>query len=144
MPYQNVRGPFYWPFQGSASFVVPFCYLYVSRLYVFYCLVCSMQPCDHLLAKGWSLDYLVCDVSLCFVNFPYYVYINVWYLIVSIPDLCLLFYLYTKSTFSSFVYEITLFQSVLLVAWVDLQVCFLSVCMLICPSVNIVFTVRYA
>ena len=31
----------------------------------------------------------MCDVCLCFVTFPYGVLSQVWYLIVSIPDLCL-------------------------------------------------------
>ena len=54
------------------------------------------QPCDHLLGKGWPLGLLVCDVFLCFCHFeifPYGVPGQVWYLIVLIPDLCLLLYL---------------------------------------------------
>ena len=46
----------------------PFCYLYVSCLSC--CLVCSLQPCGHLLGKGWPLGSLVCDVFLCFCHFP--------------------------------------------------------------------------
>ena len=34
-------------------------------------LVCSMQPCDHLLGKGGPLGSLVCDVFLCFITLPY-------------------------------------------------------------------------
>ena len=84
---------FYWPFQGGASFGDPFCYLCLSLLYW---LVCSLQLCDHLLGRGgggWPLGSLVCDVFLCFVTFPYGVPDQVWYLIISIPDLCLLPYL---------------------------------------------------
>ena len=55
-----------------------------------YCLVCSLQLCDNLLRKGWPLGYLVWNVFLCFVTFPYGVSGQVWYLIVSIPDLCFL------------------------------------------------------
>ena len=54
------------------------------------CLVCSMQPCDHLLGNDWPLGSLVCCV-LCvsvFVTLAYSVLVKVWYLIVSIPDLC--------------------------------------------------------
>ena len=29
-----------------------------------------LQPCDHLLGKGWALGSLVCDVSLSFCYFP--------------------------------------------------------------------------
>ena len=36
--------------------------IYVLCLPLLYCLVCSLQPCDHLLAKGWSLGTLVCVV----------------------------------------------------------------------------------
>ena len=65
-------------------------------LYVFYvsclscCLVCSLQPCGHLLGKGRALGSFVCDVFLCFCRFPYGFLGQVWYLIVSIPDVCLL------------------------------------------------------
>ena len=35
------------------------------------CLVCSLQPCGHLLEKGLPLGSLVCDVFfLCFSQFP--------------------------------------------------------------------------
>ena len=34
----------------------------VSRLSSLYCFVCSLQPCCHLLGKGWPLDSLVCEV----------------------------------------------------------------------------------
>ena len=64
--------------------------IYVLCLSCF--LVCSLQPCGHLLKKGKPLDPLVCDVFLCFVIFPYCVLGQVWRFIVSIPDLCLLPY----------------------------------------------------
>ena len=44
--------------------------IYVSLLSLLDCLVCSLQPCDHLLGKGWPLGSLVCGVSLCFCHFP--------------------------------------------------------------------------
>ena len=56
-------------------------------------LVCSLQPCGHLLGKGWPLGSLVCYVLLCCVTFPCGVLGQVWYLIVSILDLCPLTYL---------------------------------------------------
>ena len=52
----------------------------------------SRKACDHLLGKGWPLGFLVCGVFLCFVTFPCCVLVQVWYLIVSIPDICLLLY----------------------------------------------------
>ena len=39
--------------------------IYVSRLF---CLVSSLQPCDHLLDNDWPLGSLI---SLCFVTFSY-------------------------------------------------------------------------
>ena len=58
--------------------------IYVSCLSMLCYLVCSVQPCVHLLGKGWPLGSLVCDVFLWFVTFPYGVPGQVWYLIVSI------------------------------------------------------------
>ena len=40
--------------------------------------------------KGWPLDSLVYDVFLCFVTIPHDVLGQVCYMIVLIPDLCLL------------------------------------------------------
>ena len=61
-----------------------FCYL-CSCLSCF--LVCSSQPCGHLLGKSKHLGSLECDVS-CVLT----VLGQLWYLIVSLPDLCLLTY----------------------------------------------------
>ena len=52
-------------------------------------LVCSLQPCSHLLGKGGHLGSLVCDILLCISTFPCGVLGQVWCLIVSIPDLCI-------------------------------------------------------
>ena len=71
----------------------PFCYL--CFMFVFVMLpVCSLQPCNHLLGKGYPLGFLVCCVFLLlfFVTFPYGVPGQVLYLIVLIPDLCLPLY----------------------------------------------------
>ena len=43
--------------------------IYASCLSLLCCLACSLQPCDHLLGKGWPLGSLVCDVFLCFCHF---------------------------------------------------------------------------
>ena len=62
----------------------PFCYL---------CFVSVMLSCLFIAAlwssagKGLHLGYLVCDVILRFVTFPCDALGQVWYLIVSIPDL---------------------------------------------------------
>ena len=41
---------------------------------------------------GYPLGSLVCDVFLCFCHFPMWCPGQLWHLIVSIPDLCLLTY----------------------------------------------------
>ena len=44
--------------------------IYVSRLSLLYCIVCSLQPCYHLLGTGWRLGSLMYGslyVTLCFV-----------------------------------------------------------------------------
>ena len=64
----------------------------ISRLSLLCCLVCPLQPCDHLLGKGSPFGCLVCYVFLCFVTYLNGVSGQVWYLIVSIPDLCLLYF----------------------------------------------------
>ena len=66
--------------------------IYVSCLSLLCCVVHYLQPCDHLVGNGCR----VCDVSCVFVTFPYGAPGHVCYLIVSIPDLCLLLYLYEK------------------------------------------------
>ena len=49
----------------------PFCYLlFVFRVCLSYCLVCSLQACKYLLGKGWPLGSIVYDVFLCFCHFP--------------------------------------------------------------------------
>ena len=43
----------------------------VSHLSLLNCRVCSSQPCDHLLGKGWNIGSHVCVVFLYFVTFTY-------------------------------------------------------------------------
>ena len=74
---------------GGGDFWIIFV-IYVSCLSCF--LVTSLQPCGHLLGKGLSLGSLVCDVYCDFVTFSCGVLGQVWYLIVLIPDRCLLTY----------------------------------------------------
>ena len=76
--------------KGLASWLSCFI-IYVSCLSCF--LVCSLQPCGHQLEKGWPLGSLVYVMFYCvFVIFPCSVLGQTWYLIVSLPDLCLLTY----------------------------------------------------
>ena len=44
--------------------------IWVSCLSLLCCIVCSLQPSDHLLGKGLPPDSLVCAVFLCFCHFP--------------------------------------------------------------------------
>ena len=81
---------FYWPFQGGTSFVDLLCFCSVL------CLLCFVRLClyvlrGHLLGKGWPLgSRLWCLLWVC--HFPIGILGQVWYLIVSIPDLCNLTY----------------------------------------------------
>ena len=74
---------FYWPLQGGASFVFMF-------------RVChALQPCGHMPRKANLLALLYVLFTCVFVTFPRGVLGAVWYLIVSVPDLCLQYILYT-------------------------------------------------
>ena len=78
----------YWPFQGSTSFVDILC---------FFCLVFAMPLCASicmcLVVTCWeraNLLALICGVYLWVFHFPIGILGQVWYLIVSIPDICTL------------------------------------------------------
>ena len=85
---------FYWPFQVGTSFVDLLCFCSVL------CLLCFVRVClyvlrGHLLGKGWPLgSRLWCLLWVC--HFPIGILGQVWYLIVSIPDLCNLTYFCSK------------------------------------------------
>ena len=81
---------FYWPFQGGTSFVDLLCFYSVLCLLCFV-RVCLYVLCGHLLGKGWPLgSRLWCLLWVC--HFPIGILGQVWYLIVSIPDLCTITY----------------------------------------------------
>ena len=81
----------YWPFQGGTSFVDLLCFCSVLCLLCFV-RVCLYVLCGHLLGKGWPLgSRLWCLLWVC--HFPIGILGQVWYLIVSIPDLCTITYL---------------------------------------------------
>ena len=100
---------FYWPFQGGTSFVDLLCFCSVL------CLLCFVRVClyvlrGHLLGKGWPLgSRLWCLLWVC--HFPIGILGQVWYLIVSIPDLCTLTYF--ASTLRFLMCCITILPSVL-------------------------------
>ena len=58
--------------------------------YAFVC-VCLLIPCGHLLGRD-DLSALVGDVYCIFVTFSCGILGQVWYLIVTFPDRCLLSY----------------------------------------------------
>ena len=62
--------------------------------------VCLYVLCGHLLGKGWPLgSRLWCLLWVC--HFPIGILGQVWYLIVSIPDLCTITYFSYSSTFQA-------------------------------------------
>ena len=71
--------------------------LWIIFVIYFLCLYCflvfSLQPCGHLLGKGWPLGLLVIEVILCFVTFPCGVLGQVLCLIVLIQGLIFTFLL---------------------------------------------------
>ena len=85
---------FFWPFQGGTFFVdilFYFCLVFAIPL----CL-CLYVPCGHMLGKDWPLGYrLWCLLYIC--HFPTGILGQVWYLIVSIPDICTLLILVMKN-----------------------------------------------
>ena len=82
---------FYWPFKGWTSFVDLLCFCSVLCLLCFV-RVCFYVLCGHLLGKGWPLgSRLWCLLWVC--HFPIGIMGQVWYLIVSILDLCTLAYI---------------------------------------------------
>ena len=87
---------FYWPFQGGTSFVDLLCFCSVLCLLCFV-RVCLYVLCGHLLGKGWPLgSRLWCLLWVC--HFPIGILGQVWYLIVSIPDLCTITYFFWSLT----------------------------------------------
>ena len=72
---------------------------FIFRFHGCLCYAVLFVPCSFVITCGEKADILslLCVVFSCvFVTFPYNVLGQVGYLIVSIPDLCLLLYLETK------------------------------------------------
>ena len=81
---------FHWPFEGSTSFCGSFMFFLSCFGYAFV-RVCLYVLCGHLLGKGWPLgSRLWCLLWVC--HFPIGILGQMWYLIVSIPDLGTLTY----------------------------------------------------
>ena len=75
---------FYWPFQGGDSFVDQFFICFRARLFI----DALWSPAGIELTSWLSFVMSNCEV----VTFPLVSWVRVWCLIVSIPDLCPLFY----------------------------------------------------
>ena len=69
--------------------------IYVSRLSLFYCHVCSLSLVVTCREGDALLALLFVMFPCVFVTFLYDVSGQVWYLIVSIPDLALLYFQWT-------------------------------------------------
>ena len=81
---------FYWPFQGGTSFVDLLCFCSVLCLL---CLCARLFICALWSHAGKGLTSWLSFVVLLWVcHFPIGILGQVWYLIVSIPDLCTLTY----------------------------------------------------
>ena len=86
------------PSSKNILLTVPRRYFFCGSLMFLFCLVfamfvrvCLYVLCGHLLGKGWPLgSRLWCLLWVC--HFPIGILGQVWYLIVSIPDLCTLTY----------------------------------------------------
>ena len=89
---------FYWPFQGGTFLWIFYVFVVSCVCYVFV-RVCLYMLCGHLMGKGWPLgSRLWCLLWVC--HFPIGILGQVWYLIVSIPDLC------TLTFFAYIAYEV--------------------------------------
>ena len=121
---------FYWPFQGGTSFVDLLCFCSVL------CLLCFVHVClyvlrGHLLGKGWPLgSRLWCLLWVCY--FPIGILGQVWYLIVSIPDLCNLTYFYLWRDIYIF-YDLNLSLN-------RLKINLCQVCIMLIPNFNAICT----
>ena len=112
---------FYWPFQGGTSFVDLLCFCSVLCLLCFV-RVCLYVLCGHLLGKGWPLgSRLWCLLWVC--HFPIGILGQVWYLIVSIPDLCTITYLYLWQNLTFFSISLNIF-SIINTWWSNYNACY--------------------
>ena len=85
-------GVFCWPFRGGASFVDLLCFCSVLCLL---CLCARLFVCALWSPAGGGGGWPLCSRLWCLLwvcSFPVGILGQVWYLIVSIPDLCTLTY----------------------------------------------------
>ena len=76
--------------QRGTSFVDLLCF-FLCVCYAFV-RVCLYVPCGHMLGKGWPLGSRLWCQTVSLSHSHWYIVGQVWYLIVSIPDLCTLTY----------------------------------------------------
>ena len=103
------------------------CYVFV-RVYLY-------VLCDHLLGKGWPLgSRLWCLLWVCY--FPIGILGQVWYLIVSIPDLCTLTYLWLGIiVLYESISPFSLWLSINALIWIILLIKFMA--RYYCPCLNL-------
>ena len=96
---------FYWPLHGGASFADPFIYLCLMFVVMLSCLVATCWERAILLAL------LNVMFSCVFITFQCGILGQVWYLIVWIPDCCLLIYFHVELMSNWFLTTLTLCTS---------------------------------
>ena len=97
---------FYWPYQGYTSLVNQLCYFYIVFVMLMRLFIAALwSPAGKWLTSWLSFVVLNCVI----VTFPFGNLGQMWYLIVSIPELCPLSYFHTV--------RIVLHISAVLVQW---------------------------
>ena len=125
---------FYWPFQGGTSFVDLLCFCSVLCLLCFV-RVCLYVLCGHLLGKGWPHgSRLWCLLWVC--HFPIGILGQVWYLIVSIPDLCTITYYDLLDHLSMDVFQTTWLTWPFIYGCVSYYMIYLTIYLKMCSKVH--------
>ena len=132
MPIWIVVPPFskfaFWHNLWVMTFVDLLCFCSVL------CLLCFVRVClyvlfGHLLGKGWPLgSRLWCLLWVC--HFPIGILGQVWYLIVSIPDLCTITYFCQITHFhmqNVFISKVKLILNTKVLKWNEHSICMRSV-----------------
>ena len=89
-PFNGLSSPVkYFTDRSKAVLLLWIFYVFLSCVCYACVRICLYVPCGHLLGKGWPLG-SICGVVLWVCYFPICILGQVWYLIVSIPDLCTL------------------------------------------------------
>ena len=87
-------------FYSKAVLLLWIFYVFLSCVCYVFVRVCLYVPCGHLLGKGWPLGFSFMVSNCGFFYFPIGILGQLWYLIVSIPDICTLTYFHMKFEFN--------------------------------------------